>query len=308
MNNCIELSSILQFIPHKVPFASILITFSLLTVLLNSILIFSFVATKQVTQHTSNLLIFFISLSDLATGLIFMPIVANILLYTDTEDICLKLKIYVLGGGFGTFSAMLAVLVAIDRYLHMNPDLHNRQSITRKMFKMPFVFISILVVFWLIMSLPIVTIFRGIENGMLNVAISCTSVVILASLILITVALYTRGYLRIRRVADNNPVYRESGETPEYVRSLYKTVLVLVLLVCVHLVPYFGLRLALMIVSILKVPYNVAIMNLTFEFSLLLSYSSCITSSMAVLYLNKKAKNWISTIMRMHNATNSGSQ
>ena len=103
MSNCIDLISIVQAIAHKVPFASILIVFSCLTVLLNSILLISFVATRQVTQNTSNILIFFISLSDLATGLIFMPIKANILLDTTSEDICIKLTIFLIGSGLINF-------------------------------------------------------------------------------------------------------------------------------------------------------------------------------------------------------------
>ena len=297
MSNCTDLISIVQAIAYKVPLASILIVFSCLTVLLNSILLISFVATKQVTQNTSNILIFFISLSDLATGLIFMPIKANILLDTPSVDICVKLTILVIGNGLIIFSSGLAILIAIDRYLHMNPDLHNRQSLARKMFKRPYIFFVISFVFVISETLSLISLLDNVKSVIWNVGISFNGLFLFAIFILITVALYTRGYLRIRRVADNNPVYRESGETPEYVRSLYKTVLVLVLLVCIHSVPYFGLRLALVILFISKKPYNGLILKYAYEVSILLFNAGCFTNAMAVLYFNKKAKYWIRSKM-----------
>ena len=230
-----------------------------------------------------------------------MPIKANILLDTTSEDICIKLTIFLIGSGLINFSAGLAVLIAIDRYLHMNPDLHNRQSLARKMFKRPYIFFVNLFVFVISETLSLISLFYRSQDRMWKSVMSFTSIILFAFLILTTVALYTRGYLRIRRVADNNPVYRESGETPEYVRSLYKTVLVLVLLVCIHSVPYFGLRLALVILFISKKPYNGLILKYASEVSILLFNAGCFTNAMAVLYFNKKAKYWIRSKMGRSN-------
>ena len=175
----------------------------------------------------------------------------------------------------------------------MNPDSHNRQSLTRKMFKRPYIFFVISIVFVISETLSLISLFYRSQDRMWKSVMSFTSMILFAFLILTTVALYTRGYLRIRRVADNNPVYRESGETPEYVRSLYKTVFALVLLVCVHQIPSFGMRLAMMIISILNKPYDGQIMTYAIEFSILLNNAGCFTNATAVLYFNRKAKYWI---------------
>ena len=299
-NNCTEFSSMLQFIAHKVPFASLLIVFSVLTVLLNSTLIVSFVATRQIAKNTSNILIFCTSLCDLFSGLIFMPLSANILLDLSSTDLCVKLNIIVLVGGIEIVSGILTILLAIDRYFHMNPQLHNHPPALIKMFKRPHIFYVIGFVFVASESLCLVSLFHSFENGIRNFAISCATASFMAILILTTVALYTKGYLRIRNFTDNNIVYRESGETPEYVRSLYKTVLALVLLVCVHQIPYFGLRLTMAILSIFNASYDDATVAFAFEFTTLLMYAESFTNSMVVLSMNKNAKDWVLIKVRRH--------
>ena len=50
MNDCIQISSMVKHLPHKVPGAIITIAFSLFAVILNLTLIISFFATRQITQ------------------------------------------------------------------------------------------------------------------------------------------------------------------------------------------------------------------------------------------------------------------
>ena len=78
---------------HKKPYAVTLVILSPITILFNLSLIVSFTGTKQVTQNTSNILIYVISLYDLAAGAFTMPLTAGILLNTDASDICIKSKV-----------------------------------------------------------------------------------------------------------------------------------------------------------------------------------------------------------------------
>ena len=293
MENCSIRSSLLQFIPQRVPFASILIIFSPITVILNLALIASFIATRQVSQNTSTLLIFLTSIFDITSGLIFMPVAASILLDIAAEDLCLKLKIFLIGGGWGNFSALLTVLIAIDRYHHMDPEFHIRQSKLRKILTMPYLFYLLLIAFIFSMLFSVIGVLIGYEHRIANAVIGLISTSFMTICILVVAVLYTRGYLRIRKFTDNNAVYCASEQTPDYVRSLYKTVLILVLLVCVHYGPFCVLGQVMTISYISSMTFQSKMVAYVYEFAILLLYAGTFTNCSVVLYFNRKAKDWI---------------
>ena len=142
MSNCSYISSWLIFYKHKIPYAAILVILSFIAIILNLTLIVSFIATRQVTKNTSNILIFALSLSDLATGVVSMPLVASILLDKKAVDLCIKSKVFIILSGNGQYSVLLTVLLAVDRYLHMNPNIQNRPSLMRKILKKPNIYYS----------------------------------------------------------------------------------------------------------------------------------------------------------------------
>ena len=120
-NYCTTLSQITEYFAHKVIYAAFLLTFSSITVFGNIILIVSLIATQQVTQNTSNILIFVLRFSDLTIGAICMPLKSGIFLNLAASDLCMKFKMLQLLNAFEHFSVVLTMLLAIDRYLHMNP-------------------------------------------------------------------------------------------------------------------------------------------------------------------------------------------
>ena len=297
MNNCAEVSFMLSSIPHKEEIAPVLLAYSPVAILLNAILAISLIATKQVTKNSSNLLIFIITISDLTSSTVGMPLGGIILLNTTAHNICIKVKVLVLISGLINFSAILTVLTAVDRYLHMNPRIQARPSLIKQIFEKPALYYLLILVFIISFSPPAVAIAVGKASHTENIILALLSTGLLSSQIVVVTTLYTIGYMRIRRFADNNPVYHEasgtSGSTPDYVRRLYKTVLALILLAFLHILPLCLVTMTLSIGYMFKtLDFNIGYTYL-FEITLVLYHANCITNSIAVLYFNKRAKCWI---------------
>ena len=280
---------------HKEPYAVTLLAFSPITILLNLSLIISFIATKQVTQNTSNILIFVVSLYDLAAGSFTMPLTASVLLNKDASNICIKAKLLIILSCNGQSSIFLTVLLALDRYLLMNPDIRNRPSRMKIILKTPNIYIVVAAMFIIINSLLATFAFE--LHRKLTISIATSFAAISSILLIILVCLYIRGYLRIRKYADNNPVYNESigssRATPGYVRKLYKTVLVIVSLACIQHVPYC---VAGLIIALHHHPIELrsdTVFTCFFELATLSTHAGCFTNCLAVIHFNSLAKNWI---------------
>ena len=297
LESCSAIEAWLNTFLHKVPYAVIMLASSPIAVLLNLILIVSFIATRQATKSTANILIIAISFSDLTTAAISMPLTASLLLNVNAEDFCIKSKVIYLIAASSHFSVVLTVLLAIDRYLHMNPDIQNhQQSRIQIFFKKPNIYFIIVIIFIFLYSLYAIGALS--RNAMNSLVIPTVFNSLLAVYMLIIVCLYTRGYLRIRKFTDNNPVYNESGgsthTTPDYVRRLYKTVLVLILLAFFQYVPLCLIHsTALILTKHVNLTDNSTAFSYFLEIAAFTSNSGCFTNSIAVLYFNNQANYWI---------------
>ena len=298
MESCSAVLSWLIFYQHKVPFAVILLTLSPISILVNLSLVTSFIATRQVTRNSSNIFIFVLSLHDLTTGAIYMPLMASMLLDFNADDSCIKAKVLVSIVGSGHASCFFTVLLAVDRYLHMNPDIQSRPSRIAMIFKKPNIYYLIAIANVFFLSVFIIAAFN--INSTLTFTIIAFFTDILAAYVLIITCLYIRGYIRIRKFADNNPVYEEpvgsTRTTPCYVRKLYKTVLVLIILAFLHYIPLFVVHIAAISsfpVRDEKTARENIVYSYFFELAMLLSSAGCITNGVAVLHFNLQAKTWI---------------
>ena len=291
-DGCSSITDLYKMFAHKIPYAVILLVFSPITILLNLSLIVSFIATKQVTQNTSNILIFVLSLYDLTTGAIGMPILASMLLDISAKDTCLKAQILTILSSSTQSSIILTVLLALDRYLHMNPDIRAHSSKIMKIFKKPNIYFILAAMFIITNSLSATIPF--LLHDTYTVSIS-TSVASFYSILLLFIAFfYTRGYLRIRKFADNSPVYNESmGSTPDYVRKLYKTVLVIVSLTFIQYIPYSVVCIALAVHHSPKQLSSNPVFAYCFDFATLSLHAGFFTNCFAIIHFNTKAKSWI---------------
>ena len=295
--SCMDLGGLLDAIPHKEVFAYVILALSPFAFLLNLSLIISLVATKQVTQNRSSLLIFIMTLCDIVSGTVGMPLAGNILLNLTENDVCVKLRILIIVGGFVTYSVILAVLTAIDRYLHMNPDIRRNPSLINQIFEKPTIYYLLVFIFICSMFYPATVAFPMINNQTLEITMGFTSVGLLVIYLVVITVLYTRGYLRIRKFTDNNIVYGETvgatGSRPGYVRRLYKTVLALTLLACLHVLPTCLVKGTMVLVYIFKIPVDIDSLRSSFEITLLLFYANCITNCIAIFHFNKRARYWM---------------
>ena len=277
---------------HKEPYAATLLAISPITILLNLSLIISFIATKQVTQNTSNILIFALNLYDLSAGMFTMPLTANVLLDKDANDTCIKSKLLIILSCNGQSSIFLTVLLALDRYLHMNPDINDHPSRLKTILKTPNIYVVLAGILITTNAVSAIISFQLYKQ--LTVSIATSVAGIFSILLTILVCLYIRGYLRIRKFADNSPVYNEPmGSTPDYVRRLYKTVLVVVSLALIQHFPYC---VAGIIIALHHDPIKLSsdpVFALFFDFATLSTHAGCFTNCLAILYFNNRAKGWI---------------
>ena len=306
MTNCSFIWYLEKYMPHKVAIASMSIALCPIVVVLNLTLIVSFVTTRQVTQNTSNILIFFVSLCDLASGIIFLPLTANMFLNFTANDVCIKAKAFMISTVFNETSQILTILIAFDRYLHMNPDLRSRQSKITQIFKRPFIYYLVAIIFLLNFTFCTASALIQGKRDILDETLVLFPIFLTSICMLATTCLYMKGYQRIRRFTDNNPVYQENSASdghPSYVRNLYKTVLVLICLVCIHNLPYTIVSVIITILDYLNKTYDNNMAAYIYESSLPLLVAGKFTNCLAVLYFNKKAKCWIFNKLRVQSVT-----
>ena len=286
---------LLKLFPHKEPYAAVLLLLSPITVLLNLGLIVSFIATRQVTKNASNILIFSSSFCDLITAAVSMPLASSILLNMKGTDFCIKSMVLFVLSGIPHLSVALTVLLAMDRYLHMNTDIQGNPSKLKRMLKKQNICYLILVGFIVLIST--FTIAALHINRMLTMTITAFFTILLTIYEVVVACLYIRGYLRIRRFVDNNPVYNEPGgstrTTPDYVRKLYKTVLILIILAFVQYVPLSVIHTFAIAFDYEQGANKHQFLVMAFEAAHLASNAVLPLNCLVILHFNNEAKTWI---------------
>ncbi len=267
-----------------------------LIITVNAVLIASFIATKQSIRHTSNLLIVCLSSSDCLLGFL-MPLMPIESVASGSEWFCTlnrvstTLQSFVCGTSLG-----MTMLLATDRYFHMNPNFQRNPPKIAKLFKWPRIFILIIacVVFSSIVSLSLLLAFEF--NPMIAFYIIGFYAALVLIMMMIFVTIYVRSYLRIRHFAANNPVYqnRDANESPEYVKALFKTVLLLVTATVASWLPFISLNIAATVSGFVK--YN-QINDTAYIIFARAAYtvflSNAFINALIILSRNKKSRKWL---------------
>eukprot|EP00794_Sanderia_malayensis_P015217 gene15217-16790_t len=203
-------------------------------------------------------------------------------------------------------------MIAIDRYLHMNPNIAETSPKLEKMFKKPRVYFLVLII-GLINVVFVVLGFLGRQSDAKVFEITRLISFQLALLgVMFISVLYVKAYMRIRRfVSENHLIYsnrcdgamkdptdNESTTTkkPVYVRRLFKTVLMLIIALFVGYAPFC-------VISTVLIGYQLS--NAAVSDVILTSYavigvlysSTFFTSAIIILYRNKEAKTWLASKM-----------
>ena len=134
--------------------------------------------------------------------------------------------------------------------------------------------------------------------GYLHIGMAAFDILVMS----IVSILYTRAYTRIRHFTDDNPVYSSNGSTarPQYVRNLFKSVLVLIISKLAMTVPSTTANFAMAAVLHLKISKGRNILFIYAYVCFAMTYSYGMTNSCIIFYHNEKAKQWVSQRLSCH--------
>ena len=312
MVNCGSLAEIYK---NSFPFVSTVMGWSCailspMTVCINALLMASFIATKQVHINTTNLLIMCLCLSDFLNGAVPMPLLASVHLSNVDTRRCIGFQTaQVTTGCFGFASATITVLIAIDRYLNMNPN-RERRSRVYKVFQAPHIYYILAFMITSMLGLSIANTFISNVKTSNNFGLLIiVNVILLTTAVCIVSTLYVKGYIRIRKFTEASPIYRErngNATRPQYVRNLYRSVLILVVLMTVIYVPLCITTMVVMIDVFIgsddvnQVAYSMYVL------SVLPLYLNCVINALVILWFNKVAKQWVLNKVRSYFSKRTG--
>ncbi len=132
---CITSSRTVLMKKMQLPLGIIYMLYCLIITFINALLIASFIATKQCSINTTNFLITCLSTTYLLTGIILMPIYSYEYIWLDSASCLLQMASAVLTAGLSGINISLTLLIAIDRYIHMDPDFHRNSTILKRCFE-----------------------------------------------------------------------------------------------------------------------------------------------------------------------------
>ncbi len=284
-----------------IAFGVIYMMYAPVIVFVNALLIVSMIATKQSLKKSSNLLIVCLSSLDTLTGAIVMPILAVESIWYDFSWIDSLLMIsWFLQIYFNGASINMTLLLALDRYVHMNPEFHRSPSKLSKLFKLPNIYATIFALGLLPTGIVVGILISAYQKFPAYFSLCKSSYIVCLVLVAaFFVALYIRGYLRIRRYVANNPIYANNegpnaNEAPAYVNELFKTILLVLLSMTVFWLPtllFYGVYSVTTNVATIEIhPYTYLICDLTVR---LLYYANSMANALIIFYRNKKSKDWL---------------
>ncbi len=278
----------------------IYIIYSLVIVIVNTLLIVSLIATKQSLKNSTNFLILCLSINDLAIGLISSPLNSLANLQHDLQKRAVLGTISMaLQPVIGGCSVAMTLLLAIDRYLQMDPNFYRSPPRLAKFFKRPRIFI---VVFgsWLAVVIESVAFYFVMQlGGKTSMGFFLCYAVFVSVMLILFMVMYARCYLRIRRFVADNPIYANrdethSNETPEYLHELFKTVLLVLMTTCISwlplLVEYYIVTISYLFAKQCLQSKAMAIYNAA---ALFLFYANSAANALIVIWRNTKSRKWI---------------
>ena len=270
--------------------AVILGILSFSSAILNSSLIAAFLVTKQAAINSSNILIVSISIADFLASIISMPFYLHSLYKPLLKSLALTITV-----AFYPVSEAFTMLLAMDRYMHMNPNM-NKESKLRKIFTKPYLYIVLFLGFTQPSCIAVTLYYWPWPRSFFSIGLQslCGN---LFNIFAITgiAGMYVKGYARVRRFADDNPVYRNENGTanrPEYVRKLFKSVLILTVAMFFAYLPVTVANIALGTIMIQGETFPVQL-TIWMDFAYVFVFTNCSVNCMVVFHHNDVARQWI---------------
>ena len=284
---------------------------AIITVIVNLLLILAMVGSKQVWSNSSNVLITFMSCVDFINGLMSMPFLAIVRLKRLEKDMCsLKNASQIILVFLAYQSTFIVIMIAIDRYLHMRTTFAKRRSAIMKIFSGKWIILPILCATVLSAAISAIPMILS-KLGNTGIIITLVLVTLTKCVFIIGIAiLYIRGYLKIREFVRNNPVYNDSACLPQtnkdssnnsrvsskttrppYLRSLQKTVYLLIIALLACYVPYTFAATARTI-FLIQGKESMALL-ICYDITIFIYFCNFSINSLIVLKMNKKARSWL---------------
>ena len=261
---------------------------------LNLLLLVAFLKTKQTNVTTANLIITCIMISDLISGTFALPLASYAMINADIKG-CIPQAIgFVFSAGLGTVSASLTMILALDRYTHMNPN-QEQPSRFKKLFKQPYISVVITLIWIFSLINPAANLL--VSNSSVVHGIYTLGMAVFASVMVTVVSfLYIRGYYRIHKFVANSPVYQAEDGTvsrPRYLCRLYRTVLVLLIVIIVSFIPFSVGHITISIYIFFEIDNGKDVVLTLLRSTLMFLFLNRILTPVIVLWQNKDARQWI---------------
>ena len=279
------------------------------TISFNGALIISFIATKQVNITISNFLIVCLCVAEGINGAVTMPLLVNHLYKEGKTDNCsLNIATQVMLGVSVSISPHITILIAVDRYIHMNPNIEKPPSKISKTFKRPWIYLLLLFCLLAAVSYGVACIFVAHLGSSAKAAWNIVMMLFYGVAMAAMITIYVRGYLRVRRFVNDRSTHASlSHEPPLYLRKLYVTVLLLVVTFCVTYIPICLVVLAGAAIAIGGTDHTPPLLYVLYFAAVLILDANGIINCLIVIHRNPKAKKWLSNKLCFYKSQPGGS-
>ncbi len=274
--------------------------YAVLIVVVNVLLIISLFATKQSMLNASNFLIVCLSASDTVIGAVLLPILGyRRLSYPSAVSYALHKISSPLQYYLFAVTAITSMLLVIDRYNHMNPNFRSPSKL-QKFFERPTIYATVFIASCVLPAVFSAAFHLTTINHPETIpyALLCFDIL---SILFITacLAVYIHGYVRIRRFVAENQIHANSNESPEYLRELFKTVFILLLVLFISCIPAITHN----IIYLISVFQQIRIlqpktMYVLHKVSTFLFYTNSLANALIIFYRNKASKDWVLALFR----------
>ena len=268
---------------------------------LNLLLIVAFFKTKQAMSNSSNFLIMCILASDLLNGAIAVPLVSYFNFTSEPPGCNMPPEYEAMLSFFGSTTFLLTIVLAADRYIHMNPSIE-RPTKCARIFKRPYLYVIVTLV--VVSSLTYQFICVIVAGRFCLAAIKkFVDTVMLMICLLYFIFSYIHGYLRIRKFVDNSPVYQNEtnrANRPQYVLRLHRHIMVLIISLIVGYVPLLVHKFVVGVYTFSKTECGSSLVCIFNDVIIPVLFVSRLASPFIVLCYNKDMRTWVRMCVRMY--------
>lgn len=297
---------------HNTIMACLYIVIAVITLCFNLLLTAALFGTRQAFRNTSYILITFVSIVDCINGGVSLPLLALIRFDQERLSDCIMATVsQIIPLLFGYLSSLITILIAIDRYMHMNPSLDRKRSFIQKLFRGKWIIIPITGAVILAVAIPVAyKVFSEFGKLGIILTVAFSTLVKLISIPGVA-ALYLHGYLRVRRFVKKSSVHlgkpcklehkdagKEEGDQahptknkPVYLKNLHRTVFMLVISLMVTYIPYIIAATTLTLFFLAGDPPWILL--LFYDITGIIYFSNFTINSLIVFKMNKKLCLWV---------------